>query len=367
MKKKIIFINNHFQRSDGTVRALIGLCNNLDPEKFDVTILSMYRCHRELAQELKKGIKLKSAFGFYFRGMSKIVRLIPNKLLYKCFVKDNYDIEVAFQCDAPTRMIGHSTNKNAVHVIWMHGYDKTDYESPGFKADYHITVSKHCAQRLSSEIATEAKIKHCYNLVDDSIILEKAKETIDIVKGKITFITVGRLSPEKGFVRLIKIMHELKEEGYDFNLYIVGDGPERKKMENIISENNMSSFIFLTGSQTNPYKYIIQADVFICSSYSEGYSTVCTEAAILGKPIITTSVPGGKEIIDEAQCGIITDLTDESLKEGIKKVLDNPSLIKEWKKIAKQTSERFKLKSRKETLDCLFDEFSRLSDKKITL
>ncbi|MDY4708243.1 MAG: hypothetical protein SO390_07775, partial [Candidatus Treponema excrementipullorum] len=120
MKKKVLFINNHFQYSDGTVRALIGLVNNLDQNKYDITIKPLFKCDKKLANELKPGIKLKKVFGFYFRGFNRLVKKIPISFLYKKVVGEEYDIEIAFQCDLPTLIVGASKNSRAVHVFWMH-------------------------------------------------------------------------------------------------------------------------------------------------------------------------------------------------------------------------------------------------------
>ncbi len=76
-KKKIVFINNHFQYSDGVARALIGLVNNLDKDKYDVTIKPLYICDRNLGKELAHGVKLEKCFGFYFRGFNRIAKMLP--------------------------------------------------------------------------------------------------------------------------------------------------------------------------------------------------------------------------------------------------------------------------------------------------
>ena len=175
---------------------------------------------------------------------------------------------------------------------------------------------------------------------------------------------MGRLSPEKGYVRLVKIAANLRDKGYNFHIVIVGDGPARESVVQTINECNANEIVTLTGAQTNPHKYTSKADAFICSSYREGYSTACTEAAILGVPIITTCVAGGEEIIDDAECGILTGMSDLDLETALQQVLDNPSLLVEWKAIMKRTSEKFKLNARRERMLSFFDEFSKLSDKK---
>lgn len=365
-KKKIIFLNNHFQYSDGTVRALIGVVNNLDPHKFDITVKSLYRCDYKLKQELRDDIKLEKCFGFYFRGFSKIAKLIPHKILYNKFIGGKYDIEVAFQCDLPTILIGNSYNKNAVHIAWMHGYQL--YPKEYKKCDKVVCVSKYCADKVKKALGNTVDVTYKYNILNDEEILNLSKEKVNLKifqENFPIFITVGRLSPEKGYVRLVNIMSDLKNMGYKFHLIIIGNGPEYEQIESKIKELNMEDFITMTGETKNPHKYTKKSDVFICSSFSEGYSTACTEAAILGVPIITTNVPGGEEIINDCKCGALTGLDDNSLKESIKKVLDNPKIIMKWKKIMSKSCNKFKSTIRKENMNNLFNEIYNISNYKI--
>lgn len=363
MKKKIIFLNNHFQYSDGTVSALIGLVNNLDPEKYDITIKPIYRCDRRLQSELRDDIKLEKAFGFYFRGFSKIATRLPIKWLYRRFIGGKYDIEIGFQSGLPTILVGNSCNSSAVHVAWMHGYElwPNCYE----RCDMVVCVSKHNAEKAKAEMGDKVNVTYCYNIVDDRIITEKAKEPVGYkLNNHPVLISVGRHSPEKGYPRLIKILRELRDEGYSFSLVLVGDGPQHAEIKKIVNRLNMEDVVTLVGADPNPHKYTAKSDVFICSSYREGYSTACTEAAILGIPIITTSVSGGEEIINDCECGMLTGIDDESLKNAIRKVLQKPELLIEWKQIMNRTSEKFKLASRKKAMNDLFDVFTQMSDKK---
>lgn len=365
-KKKVVFLINHFQYSDGVVSALIGLVNELDLNKFDVTIKPLYRYDKRVASQLKEGIKIEKTFGFYFRGFAKIVRKIPIKWLYKWILGSKYDIEIAFQRDVSTMLVGNSCNDKAVHVAWMHGYDL--YPNEYVKCDKVVCVSKYCADKAIAEMgARKADITYKYNLIDDSVIKNQSKEDIDLDifnKEYPIFVSVGRHSPEKGYVRLVKILAELRDEGYKFHLILVGDGPEHINITKSIKDNCMQNMITLTGADSNPHKYTAKSDVFICSSFNEGYSTACTEAAILGVPIITTDVPGGEEIIDDCECGFLTTKDDESLKQAIKKVLDNPQSIEEWKHKMQNSSKKFSLVNRKKAMNNLFDELYNLSDYK---
>lgn len=363
MKKKIIFLNNHFQYSDGVVRALIGIVNHLDPDKYDITIKPIYRCDRRLKSELRDDIKLEKGFGFYFRGFSKIATRLPIKWLYKRLIGRKYDIVIGFQTGLPTILVGNSCNPMAVHVAWMHGYELWPdcYES----CDMVVCVSKNNADKVRSEMKDKVNVTYRYNTLDDSIITEKANEPVDYKTNDLPiFISVGRHSPEKGYPRLIKVLRELRDEGYSCSLVLVGDGPQHAEIEETVNRLNMGDVVTLVGADPNPHKYTSKSDVFICSSFSEGYSTACTEAAILGIPIITTSVSGGEEIINDCECGLLTGIDDENLKNAIREVLQKPDLITEWKRIMNRTSDKFKLASRKKAMNDIFCTFAQLSDKK---
>ncbi|MCQ2584338.1 MAG: glycosyltransferase [Treponema sp.] len=361
-KKKILFINNNFMYSDGTARALINLVNNLDPEKFDISVMSLYICDMDLAKELRKDIKLLKCFGFYFRGFKRIVKLLPAKFWYKRFVKDTFDIEVAFQCDLPTFMIDASLNRKAKHIFWMHGWD--NYPAIYKKADKVVCVSKTNEERCRLECNGNVNVTHLYNIVDNRII-EKASENsaafgFDFTgRKKPLFVSVGRLSPEKGYVRLVHIMKDLKDEGFGFTLVIVGGGAEESAIRSAVKECSLEDEVYMTGAVNVPHNITVQADAFICSSFSEGYSTACTEAAVLGIPVITTDVPGGKEIIDSCECGLLTGKDDESLKGGIRKVLQNPDLLEEWKEKMKTTKEHFSMTARVSEMNEFFNEIYR--------
>ena len=357
-KKRIVFINNHFQYSDGTVRALIGLVNNLDQTKFDITIKPLYRCNRRLACELKPGIKLEKCFGFYFRGFSKIAKMLPVNWLYRRFIGAKYDIEVAFQCDLPTILVGASENKNAVHVYWMHGWGL--FPEQYAKADLVVCVSRANEERVRSEMNGEVNVTHCYNLLDDGSIVKLSRERIPVHLDfdryqKPVFVTVGRLSPEKGYTRLVRIFKRLSDAGYGFTLIIVGGGDEEQSIVDAIKDCGLESRIVMTGALNNPHCVTSRCDCFVCSSFSEGYSTACTEAAILGVPVITTDVPGGREIIDECGCGLLTGKDDGSLEGGIRQVLQKPELLSEWKEKLRETKARFGLHNRVSEMRALFD------------
>lgn len=356
MKKKIVFVLNNLQYADGVAKVLVELCNYLDEDLFDITIIPVYRCDDQFVKLLKPSIHVKKVLGFYFRGLDKIVNLFPIQSLYKMIIKDNYDIEVAFQYGIATRMIANSINQKAIHYAWMHGYDEgltLRDEYPKF--DKVFCVSKHNANRLNEEIQGKANVDYCYNIIDERKILEQSKETIteDKLKRPI-FVAVGRQTPEKGFVRLVEIANRLKKNGYQFTVWLIGDGLEHSLLEEAVKKYDLSDTVKLLGSQPNPHQYTVHGDIFVCSSFSEGYSTACVEAILLGVPVISTAVSGAKEIIEDSQAGLVCGLDDESLYQSLKKVLDEPNLINEWKATLDTTKKVFGSAVRGERVNSIF-------------
>ena len=150
-------------------------------------------------------------------------------------------------------------------------------------------------------------------------------------------------------------MARLKKNGYVFSFWLIGDGPDRESLDKLIKGNNLQDFVQLLGPQKNPHKYTVKADLFICSSYSEGYSTVCAEAIILGIPVLTTPVSGAEEIISEANSGVITGMDDMSIYKSLEYILKNRYLINNWKDTIELTKEKFYSKER-------FKRFLRIID-----
>ena len=363
MRKKVIFLLDHFEKSNGVAKVLINLCNALDEEKYDITIAPLYRCDLELLKEFTKEVHIKNIFGFYFKGFSKILKIIPPKFLYKRIVKENFDIEVAFQCDMSTIIIANSSNKKAVHVAWMHGYQV--YPKEYLNYDKVVCVAKDNSERCKREVSSNVDVTYCHSIQDEKQIYSMSNESAELPKGNgLLLTTVGRLSPEKGFSRLVKIMADLKKEGFDFRLMIIGGGSEEENIKRTISSLNLENNVFMLGKQDNPHKFTVKSDLFICSSYSESFHTASTEAAVLGVPILSTEVSGAGEIIEACGCGLVTKNDDESLKNGLRKVLSSESLLSEWRSIMKTSRKNFNFDSGANRINKLFDEFYCLSDKR---
>ena len=99
------------------------------------------------------------------------------------------------------------------------------------------------------------------------------------------------------------------------------------------------------GFQNNPYPYIAVSDIYVCSSYAEGYNTAITEALVLGKAVVSTECSGLKEQLrNNNKYGICTPNTDEGLYEGLKQML-NDSTLNHYTMMARERGKYFSLEA----------------------
>jgi len=100
----------------------------------------------------------------------------------------------------------------------------------------------------------------------------------------------------------------------------------RKSLEELRKNLQLDKHIYFIGLQTNPYKYMKQADIIIQSSRFEGKSIAIDEAKVLCKPIVSTNYNTIKDLIQDKKNGIITNMTAEDLSNGIKELINNDKL-----------------------------------------
>ena len=125
-------------------------------------------------------------------------------------------------------------------------------------------------------------------------------------------------------------------------MYILGLGEEKEKYEKIIDDNGLTDTFKFLGFRDNPYKYVKNADLYVCSSRREGFSTAVTEALVLGKPVVSTNCSGAYEMLGENnEYGIVTENNEDALYEGIKKMLTTPGMIEDYAERAKERGKEF--------------------------
>ncbi|MFR4905074.1 MAG: glycosyltransferase, partial [Fusobacterium sp.] len=172
-------------------------------------------------------------------------------------------------------------------------------------------------------------------------------------------IAISRLDTvQKDYKTLLKAFQILKSKGIDKKLYIVGDGPSKEEIKNMIKEYNLIEEVKLLGRFKNPYVWLNNADFFIHSSKYEGFGLVLIEAAILDKLIISSNCPvGPTEILENGKSGILFNVGDsQELAEKIEKVLNDKNLRNRYILSMKERREDFKKENVLKEYEKLIDE-----------
>lgn len=118
-------------------------------------------------------------------------------------------------------------------------------------------------------------------------------------------VAVGRLSPEKDFLRLIKAFAALSVV-YPVRLTILGEGPERARLERLIAERDLGQRVSLPGFVAEPLEHIRRARLLVSASRYEGFGNSIVEALACGTPVVATDAPHGpREILADGQFGIL--------------------------------------------------------------
>lgn len=190
------------------------------------------------------------------------------------------------------------------HIVHTHGAKATQitYLLNKFSSFVHI-ATKHNIRKgkifnklknvisVSNEVAKT--ITHPSKIIYFGLplrILEKEKQDI------FTIVAIGRLDPIKGFDRLIEEVSKLE---FDFRLNIVGEGKQKKALENLIIAKNLQKKVFLLGFTDDIVAQLVKSDLQVISSSSEGLPIVLIEGVLYGSVIISTPVGGIVEIIDK--------------------------------------------------------------------
>ncbi len=341
---KILFLINSLG-GGGAERVLVNLVNNMDLSKYDITVQTIFKAgvnKNLLSSEIRliEG-KIKS-----FKGISYVIKLLPSFVLYKYFIKEEYDVVIAYMHGVATKILSSAPQKTK-KIAWLHTdmrnstLSKVIWQSQIVKTfnsyDKIVGVAKSVSQSFIDMYCLSEKVTTCYNTNDVKRIHELACEKINRTgwnnqSNCIKIITIGRLSKEKGFSRLIDCCSKLRDDGHNFQLLFLGKGPLESELREQCKKLRLENIISFGGYQENPYSFLQHADLFVCSSIQEGLNTAMSEAIILGVPVISTKVSGASEVLGEnSEYGLLVDNNDLALYEGLKKLLSHQELLDEYR------------------------------------
>lgn len=187
--------------------------------------------------------------------------------------------------------------------------------------DSIVVISENVKKALENNFGITENVYKISNSIDKEKILKLSKEEINIPDIP-TFSIMGRLDANKNQILLLKAARIMAEYRKDFRIYILGEGEERKKLQEYIDKHDLEKNIKILGFKENPYPYIKNSVATVTTSLSEGFSLVLVESLLLNTPIISTDVGVARELIENYQCGSLIDYDERTLANCMLKYLE---------------------------------------------
>ena len=333
-KKKDLLFASYNLDLGGIEKALLNLTNRIDKEKYNVTIV-LEKKEGLFLNNLDNNIVVKELK--VSENNSIIIRKTTNfirKLFFKILNYNNYDFSCCYATysysSSKIALMTSSNNSLYIHSSYEYIYDEEGYkeffETRNIYDYKHLIFVSNEARNAFLDYYSDLKSKTLVfnNFVDVNEIKSKSNEDIKVNKkyDKL-FVFVGRLDDSsKKLSRAINIIDKTK----DTELWLIGDGPDRKKYENEVKELKLEKRITFLGKKSNPYPYMKKADYILLTSDYEGFPVTYLEALVLKKDIVTTIITSDNEINIKDYSYIISKDKEKSIKEINTILKDNKSL-----------------------------------------
>lgn len=372
--KQILFVINTLGRA-GAEMAFLELCNQIDTSEYEVDLYVLAE-QGELVHQIPKHVHIlnqsiddtpvlskqgtKRLIGRMVRrcvGNGSMFYRIPylvknacillgrkqfsaNKLTRRLLADSakpldkHYDMAVAYLEGGASFFVCDKVKADK-KVAFLH----VDYQLAG----YNRSLDQNCFTRFDKIFAVSDEVKESFlqvypeckaytdvfhNLLPVEKIRKRSQEAggfTDDYAG-IRIVTVGRLYAQKAFEVSIEAMALLKARGHVVRWYVLGEGDERPRLENLITNLGLQEDFLLLGAVENPYPYMRQCDIYVHASRFEGKSIAVQEAQVLGCPIILSDCRGNREQIAVDYDGLLCQLTPESICENVERLLADATL-----------------------------------------
>ncbi|MDN3695225.1 glycosyltransferase [Chryseobacterium tructae] len=363
-KKIQVLFRHRSMEMGGVEKVILSMLNNLNPDKFDITVclnLNQGELKDEFPKHVKKVYLTEGKESFSQNPLVHKLQLVRRRLKLSKALKDHtvsdhilgnkkFDIEIAPTYAAFSSVI-NSSNHASKKIGWFH----SEINIPGMKPlvpdilknfpqfDHMI----YCSQKIKDimhlsypdlQYPAESVV---INAIPIEEIKKKAEEKIqDFPQGPV-FVSVGRLHTRKGYHKLIDAHKKLIDDGFKHSIVIVGNGEEMKNLTEQIQANNVQNTFMLLGNRMNPYPYIKNADYFILSSESEAWPLVVAEALILQTPIIATDTGDVGVMIRDKETGYLINYDTNEMYEAMKTFLTDTELIAHIRKNLETIEDQF--------------------------
>ncbi len=333
MNKKITMLAFSLEHG-GAEKVCVTLCNELVNRNYDTELwivnysetallkqldnrVSVFRLNREHVRNClfplyKLFVQQKPERILIFHIELAILAIVLKKLFFlktKIFVRSINTLSHAFK-DVKWSLRNYLMLKVIKNV--MSNAHKIIAQSNGMREDL-----------IKSFKIEKSKIATIYNPAIN--ILANNNSVIEKTNIENEFLFVGRLSPQKGLVNLLKAFKLAYEKNSNIYLTLVGEGTENEMLKKMVVNLGLSSVVSFEGYQENTLSYFKRVKATLLTSFFEGFPNVLVESIALGTPVIAFNCPSGPEdiIVPGVNGILVTHLNVEDFSKAILAVANN--------------------------------------------
>ena len=321
LNKRIILFVMHELSYGGAQRVVLNLANNMDRTKYQIH-LCLFNNMGNMNDQLNKDIVIHNlnssrVLSGLFSFSKLIIKLNPF-VVFSSITHINLAISILIPffkaIFIKSIFVTREVNNPLARAKFKNKSKKIDIFYKRTISNFDIIVAQSNFMKINLQKAynlDEKKIFVFNNPLDLGDIKFKSNLKLNeefIKPKKINIISVGGLRYQKGFDLLLDIVVISEDH---FHYHIIGSGPEKEKLEKLITDLKVEEKVTLHGAKSNPYQFINKADLFVITSRYEGFPNVILEANACGKFVVAFKSPGvDHEIINDGVNGVLVDFND---------------------------------------------------------
>ena len=350
----------------GAEKVLIEILRHIDYTQYNVSLFLEYR-EGVYLQDVPDKVSIIALHGpnnLWFQRLHRRLvergwyapfhELVYRRMFLSLLRGKRYDTIISFMEGSAVKFHSYIFDKGKRNISWVH----IDFQQKHWSLDFFRDAEdeRQCYEKMNKiifvsndaktgfdslfHLSAEKYAVH-YNIIDADRIRRLSQMSTAEQKNRFTICMLGRLNTQKRHDRAISVAKTLKELGYDFELWIIGDGELRGKIEKQINEAGLQDVVKLKGFINPPYSMLAQADIFLNTSEAEGFSLVVAEAFCLGIPVVSTNVSGPRELLGDSEYGILTSQEEKDIASAVRTMMDKPLLRKHYSVMSITRSQMF--------------------------
>lgn len=348
--KKVAILSLHL--SYGGIEKSVSALANLLIQKYDVEIICTYKIQEKPAftiddrvtikyllpnlrpnrKEIKNALKNGRLLNFT-KETCKAIKILWSRRKTMIHYIKNSDADIIISTrDIFSEWLGDYASSDVIKIGWEHNHYHGDYKyarnviRSAYHLDYLVLVSASLRKFYKKELSNSK----CRCVYIPNIIESIPDKCAPLTTKRL--VSVGRLSPEKGYLDLLKIYNNLVKKHPDWKLDIVGDGTSRGELENYIKQHSLEKQVNLHGYQKKDYidKLFQKSSIYLMTSYTESFGIVLIEAMSHGLPCIAfDSAEGARELITSGMNGyLIKHRNFSAMIKKIEDLMESPDIRK---------------------------------------